>query len=271
MSMTTGGGPKQVSTLTGKQRKLMKGLGDYLNQYVGEPGSELGISAVSAEEEQILADLKDWYTGLPAQLEELGIEEAAKKLLSGEPAFDIDLEESADLFEKGVTTPSFAAFSKYVIPEISRQYKGVGSRRGRKIVEKSTELSQTLAAELAKFQIGEIAVGRGVKESAMSRMPAGMSMASALLGLMPAAGAGLASAFGSVQGRKVADAKRKLPEYSPWLQNIMSYIGTPMTQMVDFPAQMTGWGDVLASTQAIGQAGQSVAGRFTGGGSAILG
>ncbi len=245
MATTTGGGPSQETTLTRSQRRLESELGAYLKQFVGESATELGIPVVSKEEEMILGDLKAWYEGLPAKLEDMGIEEAAMRLLSGEPAFEIDLEESAELFGEAVAAPSFSAFSKYVVPEIKRQYKGVTSRRGRKIVEKSTELSQALAAELAKFQISEIAAGRGAKESAMGRVPAGMAMATQLMGMLPTAGLGLASAFGGVQATKVAEAQRLLPENSPWMSQQMNFLGIPMTTWQDKPATMTGYGQAM--------------------------
>ncbi len=253
MSMSSGGGPKAVSTMTGVQKKGFKELGQYLSQFIGASATETGVPAVSPEEDKAMADLKTWYEGLGGQFEELGLTSATKELLSGEAAYEYDTERSAKLFEEAVGKPSYEAFSKYVVPTISRAYKGFTTRRGKKIAEEGQNLQQDLNAKLAAWQQTEIEAGRSSKEAALNRIPSGFQMGTSLLTMPSQFALSYASAVGGVQQSKYEEAKAKTPEQSPWLPILLNYLGMQTQQVVNTPSKLTGFGTALAGIQGVSQ------------------
>ncbi len=271
MSMTTGGGPDAMSTLTRPQRKLQAVLGPMLKAGLARGAGELGEDLFSPEELQAIEDVKATYGDYTGARERVGVEGALADILSGRPSTTIDERATEEYFEKSIATPLSKRFVAEVLPKISRAYKGFTSRRGQAVERAYSDFADVLSGRYSELRYADEQARRALAESAAVRQAGMLPQAQGILTAPMQTALGFGSVMSTVQAKRLQEAQRMLPESNPWIAQAMQFLGIPMTQIVDRPADLTGFGDVMAAFGA-GSSGAAAAGgaysSFTGGGAA---
>lgn len=201
---------------------------------------------------------------------------ALERALSGESAFDLSEERTAELFDAGVRAPAMRAWERDVVPMFKESFAGFNSlfssRAGEAIVDAGRDVTLGLDAQLAQAQIGNQRFQAQLAESAAQRQAGAIPMASALR-MEPFAQAQSLAGFGGIfqtQEQNEIDAAfrefvRTAPENDPFTQLALQFTGqghvTPVAKGPGEGAQIAslalGGVNMMAGSGLLGSVGSS--------------
>ncbi len=245
MAQTTGGGPSLESTSTRNQKALEKVLGPLLTQGLRQGAAPLDTDLFSEEEEKYFAQLQTQVGELAGRLKELGLDEAFRTQLSGKPSTEIDESATQEFFEKSIAAPLRKEFAKNILPGIRRSFRGFSSAGARAEAQGFSDLGAALASEYGKLRIADEQARRQLIENALGRQANIIPQAQAFgqLGLQNTALLGTIAE--SRQARRLTESARLRPENNPFFTQAQTYLGQNLTQFIDKPAGLTGFGTAL--------------------------
>ena len=252
MSLTKGGGSAKKSTLSKEQMKALEEFLPKLIQGISQGAAPLEGSLFSPEEEQAFAAMTEALGSFQARSDAMGLTDALKSQLSGDPSSDINEKATLDYFEKSISAPLRKAFARDIVPEIQRGFGGFTSARGKAIGQAYEGLTGTLAAEFGKLQLAQEARRQELAEAAATRQAGAIGMTESVLAQPEASAARFGTVAEARQGRRMQEEARTRLENNPFFEQALALLGTPMTRIVDRPAGLTGFGQVLTGMQAVG-------------------
>ena len=256
MSLSSGGGPKKKGTLNKTQREILKIFGPMIEEGLKAGAGDLGIPVISEDERQAFEGARTAFEGITGGFGEIQslATGAFQDLLSGQPSTTITPEITNRFFEDKIQAPLLRSLSEDIIPALNRSTVGFTSRLARRKALTYEKAFEVLAAERAKLQLAQEQTRIGLAESAQSRKAGALAFAPTLaaLGNIPLAAATTFCAIAEgQQGKRLSEARRGLPESNPYLQFAMNLLGTPMTQVINRPEELTGFGTALAGVSAV--------------------
>ena len=267
MSLSSGGGVKKTSTLNKEQKRILAMLGPMIAEGLGIGAGDLGMPLFSEGETQAYEGAKSAFEGITGGFGEIqSLATAAfKDLLSGASSTTITPEITNRFFEDKIQAPLLRSLSEDIFPALNRSTVGFGSRLNRRKAMTMEKAFEVLAAERANLQYLQEQTRIGLAESAQTRKAGALAFAPTLaaMGNIPLAAS---ATFGSIaegqQNRRLSEARRMLPESNPYMNFAAGLLGTPMTHTMVHPEQLTGFGDILGSINAVAGTVTNVASMF---------
>lgn len=258
--------PQTTSTLSGPQKKVarrlssefLQGIDQGATPFTGDRVATLvpGISRFQGILDQIPIDLS-------AQQEAEG---ALKRLLSGEPAYDLSPQRTASYFQSAVTDPMLRTFDEEIAPRINDAFAGQGgtfsTRRGLAHRRALEGLQTDLASQLGQAQLSNQQLAAQLSDSAANRSLAAAGATGDILA-NPARTASLyAQAYSPFQNFEQAlldtqyqEFQRTAPENNPYYQLGLAFTGQNQAASYVQPNPL---GGILGSAAGLGLLGASM-------------
>ena len=264
MSMTTGGGPAVMSRLTGRQSFVDADLMKMIIEGLEKGATALGEELFSKDELESFEALKKSYASTQEAMESGELARAFTAQLSGIPVGEISAEATSKFFEDKIRTPMQRVLNEDILPTISRAYGGFEEREGGAVSDAVIKWGESLLGEKSDIELQREFANLSARESAAQRQLQAIGLAPQTynMGLQNALALGTVAT--SMQNRRFQESARMMPENSSWLAMAGNYVGMPLGQIVDKPAELTGFGTALAGIQGTASAASSVMGVLSG-------
>ena len=264
---------KTKSSLSGYQDPVAALFSSFLQQgaFKGLPayGGDI-IAPLIPEMQQALSLISQYAPGAFEAMQDTAMQRA----LSGEPAFDVSPEETARLFEKGVSSPMLREFDRSIRPRISESFAGGGglmsSRRAELESRELSDLNKNHGAQLAQTQLSNQQLQAQLAESAAGRQFQAAQAPSPQLGqaMNLTAAAAPFQSFAQQQAQsRYGEFLRTQPSANPLNELALGFLQNPQT--VTYNPGMPFWQQMLLG--GMGAAGQAAAGGAFGGGGGASG
>lgn len=267
--MAGGGSPSSTSTLTARQKTVLRRLGDTIIPNVGKPAQGYTGSRV--------APLEPGYDAARAMIESYGatagefdepVKVAVRRMLAGEPSFALDPATMREYFDKSVAAPAIQTFDREIAPRLSASFAARGgtfsTRRGEATQQALGDLQNSLAGQYAQTAWSAQQLGAQLAEAAANRQAAAIPLAQQVAAQPLARAQAMTQTLAPFQQQAQAGADaayeeflRTSPENSPWNTLALQYMGVPATALYQKGANpMVGAG--------IGAAGGALSGAMMG-------
>lgn len=229
------GSPSTVSNFNPQQQNLAHVLGPVLQSQVGK-----GITPYSGE---IVAPLNAGYQNVQDQLNsynpqqfQAGQTGAINQALSGQPAYNLDPQTTANYFQQGVVDPSMRTYNSTTAPAINQGFAAQGgtfsTARGIAQSRALSDLQATNASNLAQTQYQNQTLNSQLAESAANRQLQGIGIANQYQTQPLYNAQQLSAALQPFQQQAQAldttgyqQWQAQQPYNNPYLSQIMGYLG----------------------------------------------
>ena len=241
-----------VDLRTKEQKGVSTRLGGYFGPRIGRGLQPYGgqlVAGMSPYERAGLSSLSDLASGGMPDIFTAGTD-ALEGLLLGEPSTEVSPELTERYFTEGIYDPMLRSMQEDIIPEIEGAYAGNywGTPRAAATTGAWTDFEEDITSVLSELIYADEQTRIGLEESAKDRQLAATGVAGEMAALEENIKMGRIDAsmtYGSLP-RLLMQAQldanynewlRTRPEYSPVIEQALSFMNTPGLTAVSTPGQ----------------------------------
>ena len=265
----------EYDTLTGGQRSIANGLGNYLTPQMGQgvPGYTGKLTAGPSQYEQQGLNTLGNYIAQPSEATGWG-SAALKTQLSGAPSTNINPQASEDYFNNSVRAPLMKQFNEDIMPQVRERYNSGGMFYGtpRERAENNAlqDLEGNLVSQKSNLAYQDEQARRDLAESAAKRqlaaLPQGLAYSQEPLTRVAAS-----QNYGDLPrtleqtdlGNQFNEWLRTQPQNNPAIQTAMNYINMTQKGMYQQPGAVGIIGSLDPTAVGSGLGGMGYGGSYS--------